>query len=280
MKYSVVINQFKRREYVEKAIESCLDLQKLPNEKLEVIVVTDFSLNMDQYANNPNYIENVVCKVSDIGYRYAQGLKRATGDWIFLLDDDDYFLPDKLDRYRYVREYIQVIKEYSGPRIRNIITDNKQKWSKWMKQVIKHHVDWHGSQYCFNNKFKQYLLANGIDTVDTSFDKYLFAMAMDDVEGLWLLKGTKTVKVNHSDSKMHSMTPEQKRDFYVRTVNMIMNVEIPSLYKNYTYDLNVFLSSGDKSCFNKIKDYLPLINRLYYEHIWKPYTENYTTDTS
>lgn len=268
MKYSVVINQFNRTKYVHRAIYSCQSLLKNKDDEVEIIVVSDFEIQSERKR-----ITNIVSDESAIGYRYAQGLKQATGDWIFLLDDDDYFLPDKLERYRNIDRHIQVIKEYSGPRIRNIITDKKQRWSKWLKQVIDYHVDWHGSQYCFNQAFKEKLFANDIESVNTSFDKYLFAVAMDDVEGLLLQNKTRTVKVNHADSKMHSMTAKDKRDFYIRTVEMISRVEIPSLYRDYVHDHNAFLATGHKGYYEKIEAYLPFINRFYYQHIWKPYAD-------
>ena len=264
MKYSIVINQFERLRFVDRAIQSCQSLSKHPDDTVEIIVVSDVEMN--RYGGQ---IKNIVIPESPIGYRYAQGLKVATGDWIFLLDDDDHFLPDKLQRYRNVPAGIQMIKEYSGPHIG--IPGQKETWKKWMKKVIKYHVDWHTSQYCFNQAFKDKLFANDIESVSVSFDKYLFAIAMYDVNGLLLLNKTRTVKVEHSDSRMHSMRAEQKRSFYEKTVEMISHVRIASPYKDYTYDLNAFLSSGDRKYFSHIKNYLPMMNRLYYEHLWKPY---------
>ena len=268
MKYSFVINQFNRTKYVHRAIQSCQRLTKNKDDTIEVIVVSDFEIRSEK-----NRIKNIVTPESAIGYRYAQGLKQATGDWIFLLDDDDYFLIDKLQRYKSIPNNIQVIKEYTGPRMHTDIADNKHTWKTWLKQVIDHHIDWHGSQYCFNQQFKEKLFANDIQSVNTSFDKYLFAIAMDDIQSLWLLNLTRTVKVNHPDSKMHSMTSKDKRDFYLRTINMISHVQIPSLYKDYTYDLNAFLATGHAGYYEKIKEYLPLLHRIYYQHIWKPYAD-------
>lgn len=102
---SVIIPFYNREEYIDEAVQSVL-AQTL--EPLEIIIVNDCSREasrryLDRYRD--------VCKVIDLpknvglaGSRNA-GLRQARGEFIALLDDDDVWLPRKLEiQRRYMDE--------------------------------------------------------------------------------------------------------------------------------------------------------------------------------
>ncbi len=103
---SVVISYCNREEYIDEAIQSVL-AQTLP--PLEILIVNDGSREssrryLDRYAG--------VCTIIDlpvnVGLSVArnEGIRRARGRFIAFLDDDDLWLPEKLEKQlRYMAEH-------------------------------------------------------------------------------------------------------------------------------------------------------------------------------
>jgi len=97
---SVIIPYYNREEFIDEALQSVLTQTLKP---LEIIVVNDCSREssrryLDRYAG--------VCTILDLkvnvglsGSRNA-GIRAASGQFIALLDDDDYWLPQKLELQR------------------------------------------------------------------------------------------------------------------------------------------------------------------------------------
>jgi glycosyltransferase involved in cell wall biosynthesis len=103
MKASILINNYNYEKYLEKAIESALN-QTYKN--IEVIVYDDGSKD-----NSVNIIKGYSEKIIPIiNENYGKGhcwnqinaineaFKKSTGDIIFLMDSDDFFLPSKVER--------------------------------------------------------------------------------------------------------------------------------------------------------------------------------------
>jgi glycosyltransferase involved in cell wall biosynthesis len=97
---SVIIPYYNREEFIDDAVKSVLAQTLQP---LEMIIVNDCSREssrryLDRYAN--------VCRILDLprnvglaGSRNA-GIREARGRFIALLDDDDIWLPEKLEVQR------------------------------------------------------------------------------------------------------------------------------------------------------------------------------------
>ena len=100
MKFSVVITTFNRWQLLERSILSALQ-QTIP---CEVVVIDDYSTDGTELA-----IQNLLKTSGDrliyhrqpqnLGHSTAvnQGVKLATGDWIKLVDDDDYLASNCLE---------------------------------------------------------------------------------------------------------------------------------------------------------------------------------------
>lgn len=97
MKVSVIIPAYNAENYVATAIESCLNQTWPPS---EVIVVDDASEDRtaDIAGSYPSPVQ-VIRLVDNLGVSGARnrGIAASTGDWIALLDADDWFLPSKLE---------------------------------------------------------------------------------------------------------------------------------------------------------------------------------------
>ena len=99
IKFSVVITTKNRHELLEKAICSVL-AQTVGG--VECIVVDDASVDETQsiYENDNRIVYVRIDAKDSHGGNYArnQGLARATGEFVSFLDDDDEWMPDKLEK--------------------------------------------------------------------------------------------------------------------------------------------------------------------------------------
>lgn len=94
---SILINNYNYGRFLRDAIDSALH-QTYPN--TEVIVVDDGSTD-DSRAIIASYRERVIPVLKDNGGQasaFNAGFAASRGEWIFLLDSDDIFLPEKAER--------------------------------------------------------------------------------------------------------------------------------------------------------------------------------------
>jgi teichuronic acid biosynthesis glycosyltransferase TuaG len=114
---SVVIPYCNREQHIDEAIQSFLAQTFQP---LEIIIVNDCSREssrryLDRYAG--------VCSIIDlpvnVGLAAArhEGIPRTRGQFVAFLDDDDVWLPEKLERQRqYMAEHPRcVARRLSAP---------------------------------------------------------------------------------------------------------------------------------------------------------------------
>ncbi|MEE3153339.1 MAG: glycosyltransferase [Candidatus Neomarinimicrobiota bacterium] len=97
MNISVIIPTFNRRQTLDRAIDSILSQTYQP---YEIIVVDDGSTDGTADWLSANYSSLQIIQQSNKGVSSARnaGINSARSDWIALLDSDDEWLPDKLDR--------------------------------------------------------------------------------------------------------------------------------------------------------------------------------------
>ena len=142
-----------------------------------------------------------------------------------------------------------------------------------MKRIIKKHVDWHISEYSFNKTFRDKLLEKGIEDVDASLDKFIFSIALEQ-KHLFLTRVKSKVHIEkHRDSKMSSMNKNDKTIFYARTAQIFTKAFMDEKilqndYTIYCVNLNMFLATKKKDYFDKAKQFMPLVNRLYYGFVY------------
>ncbi len=95
MKVSIIIATYNAEEYLNKAIESVLN-QNYQN--LELIIVDGLSKDntiniLDSYGDKIKYISEKDKGISDA---FNKGIKNSTGDFIYFLGADDFFLADNV----------------------------------------------------------------------------------------------------------------------------------------------------------------------------------------
>lgn len=139
VKISVIIPAYNEEKYVERCIES-VEMQDI--DCIEIICVDDCSTDrtIDIIKNAVDKYNNVIClrnpKNSGLSFSRNAGIKAARGEYILLLDADDWMEPNCLDRlYGYAKEreldilYFEYIQDYESE------ADKKQYEKEYFKSV-------------------------------------------------------------------------------------------------------------------------------------------------
>ncbi|MCH4816713.1 MAG: glycosyltransferase [Saccharolobus sp.] len=93
---SVIITAYNRKQFLLDAIKSVLN-QSLNRNEYEILVAKNFKDdNIDNYLYN-NKIKNISIFRSVNNSYIAEAVKLSSGEIISFLDDDDLFLPTKLE---------------------------------------------------------------------------------------------------------------------------------------------------------------------------------------
>jgi hypothetical protein len=115
MKASVVVIDYKRKKYILDALQSIKNQKGVDLNDIEIIVVKYYQdEKIDNYIkeNFPNYkIINLDPDDPDhyVGRTFSEGIKAASNNLIFLLEDDDMFTENKISR---IFEIVKKIKNY------------------------------------------------------------------------------------------------------------------------------------------------------------------------
>jgi glycosyltransferase involved in cell wall biosynthesis len=93
---SVIITAHNRREFLLEAVNSALN-QTLPKDEYEIIVVKNFEdERIDKFLEERN-VKNIVTKEEPLGAKIVKGVEESRGEVVSFLDDDDLWLPQKLE---------------------------------------------------------------------------------------------------------------------------------------------------------------------------------------
>jgi Glycosyltransferases, probably involved in cell wall biogenesis len=105
---SVIITAHNRREFLLEAVNSALN-QTLPKDEYEVIVVKNFEDERIDKFLEEHGVKNIVTNGGPFGADLARGVEESKGEVISLLDDDDLWLPQKLEKVKQVFQDENVI---------------------------------------------------------------------------------------------------------------------------------------------------------------------------
>lgn len=132
-KVSVVIPTYKRNELLEKAINSVITQTY---EHLEIIIIDDNGYE-NEYRKKNRQLEKKLKNHSNIKFFYPStnlggsnarnyGVLKSDGDYISFLDDDDYFLPNKVEIM-----LKQLLKTNSEMAYSYVISNKGELWEKY-----------------------------------------------------------------------------------------------------------------------------------------------------
>jgi len=103
---SVILPTYNRKHTLQRSIGSILNQTYRPS---EIIIIDDGSSDGSSELIESDYPNIRLIKQSNSGVSSARnkGIKNSKGQWIALMDSDDEWLPDKLEKQ------VQALKEYS-----------------------------------------------------------------------------------------------------------------------------------------------------------------------
>jgi glycosyltransferase involved in cell wall biosynthesis len=155
-KVSVIIPSYNRFKFLLHAIKS---VKEQTHKNVQIIVINDASTEKEYKEFNFEelgvYIihleENSYKKFgySNLGYVRNQGIQKATGDYVAFLDDDDYWLPTKLE------EQLKVMATYDCK-----MSSTNGYFTYWNKEgglFNINKIDTYRNIYNFNHIFSRYL---------------------------------------------------------------------------------------------------------------------------
>ncbi|MBX8634207.1 MAG: glycosyltransferase [Thermoplasmata archaeon] len=91
---SVLIVAYDRKEYISRAIHSVM-CQTLSNDFYEIIVITNFEI--DPLLVDAGRLKVMYSNTREIGPKISEALKLCNGEILSFLEDDDIWLPNKLE---------------------------------------------------------------------------------------------------------------------------------------------------------------------------------------
>ena len=104
----IITTAHNRREFLLDAVNSALN-QTLPKDEYEIIVVKNFEdERIDKFLEEHN-VKNIVTNEGPLGAKIARGVEESKGEVISLLEDDDLWLPQKLEKVKRVFQDENVI---------------------------------------------------------------------------------------------------------------------------------------------------------------------------
>jgi hypothetical protein len=261
MKASVVVIDYKRKKYILDALQSIKNQKGIDLNDIEVIVVKYYQdEKIDNYIkeNFPNYkIINLDPDDPDhyVGRTFSEGIKAASNNLIFLLEDDDMFTENKISR---IFEIVKNIKydEYMIIHKAIVIYDSKEKPFKKMELINgnnssrilyikdkdklidylrKIHYPVDDGLSCYFNKNKKliklnepltYLRRHSENLTNGKFDRQMLETALQDHQYIYEETGCK----DQIDKVIG----------YKIQLNLIYNANYKISLKEYVEDLSIF----------------------------------------
>ena len=259
MKASVIVIDYKRKKYILDALQSIKNQKGIDLNDIEVIVVKYYQdEKIDNYIkeNFPNYkIINLDPNDPDhyIGRTFSEGIKAASNNLIFLLEDDDMFTENKISRiFEIVKnikydEYlifhkIIVTHDWKGRPFKKpkyikgndscIILNikDKDKLIDYLRKIY-YAVD-NGLLCYFNKKIIKldepltYFRRHGENLTSGKFDKQMLELALHDHQYIY----EKTKCKNQIDRIIS----------YKIQLNIVYNTNYKISIKEYVEDLSIF----------------------------------------
>jgi len=199
---TVVIVCYDRKKFILKAISSALN-QTLDKTKYEIIVVKAFKdETIDKFIKIHN-IKNIYSPNKREGFRLSIALKRAKGEVIALLDDDDEFAPKKLEIiYKYfienpnldfyhnnfysINESGKIIAKPNDTNSKRVIkASNEREKLNLLNNIETFHPEQNASAMAVRKR----LLLNNITNlkkITVALDGFLFLIGLAEGKELWI----------------------------------------------------------------------------------------------
>jgi len=248
---SVIITAHNRKEYILEAVNSVLS-QTLERSKYEIIVVKNyFDDKIDNFLSE-NSIINLYTDEISLGTKMVYGIEKSRGDIICFLEDDDLFIPEKLEIvYNFFKKYEDLVYLHNN----DYFIDEKGNPAKfWVKDISKDIIFDHfknlnelfklqGYGLYFNmssiniRKNKILLYLGNLKRINLSTDDFMFFISTLEEPRLIILSKEKLTKY-----RIHQST-----SIYLdEDINKLLNDNI-KMEKNHLHSYTVIMSLVEKN---------------------------------
>lgn len=268
---SVIIPTYKRANYIDRAIQSILNQTY---KEIEIIVVDDndpdteyrkeLEKKMEKYQSNKKikYIKHEKNKNGAVARN--TGIKIAKGSYITFLDDDDYFLPNRLE---IMVKKLDNNKGYDCAYSSNIVTRNKKiigsneaiKSGKMKKELLL-------GDFSFGSGSNMFFRADAIKKIngfDESFNRHqdietmlrFFNIGKILAVNEYLLVKTQDDRSNEPDINKYIQIKEHYFKSFSKDIEQLNENEQKRFYKNnYLQLLYTCIRLKKKDLYKKYKN--------------------------
>ncbi len=292
---SIIIPTYNYAGYIKEAIDSVLN-SNFPQDEVEIIVIDDGSTD-----NTGEVLSNYHDKIK-YTYQTNQGKAKATqigidqslGKYIFNLDADDYFLPDKLQKVVNIFELYSEVVHVAHPAIcwhsedqqrpeaipENILNQNisgKELLSYFYKEKILF-----GGGSTFSAKASTLKSLNIPQSVDMYIDEYLLLFTLNQGNSFFIREPLSIWRIHKKNFSGNNKKSEQDNHKAIRmlsnmqavldsTLNSDLPEEIKEIHRLRTKIAQiVYEESLNKKSFSSVIDlWAYVINNLNHVPKWE-----------
>ena len=165
-KVSIIMAAYNAEQTIRQAIDSVLAQTYVD---FELLVIDDCSKDatcsiVKQYTENDARIR-LICNSGNVGVSQTRlnGLKEATGDWIAVLDSDDAWLPEKLEKQMKLQRQTKAVLLYTGSTYMNEVGE-PVKWflnvseTVTYRQLLKQNILSNSSSLCRKDIYEKHYM--------------------------------------------------------------------------------------------------------------------------
>ena len=235
-KLSVIVTAYNRKEFLLEALQSAVN-QTLPRDSYEIICIKNFNdQKIDKYIKDNEIIS--IVEEGTIGEYLYLAAKKAKGEILVFLDDDDLISKDKLERVNFAFSRYNTIDFYHNSQLKG---ENPQKdFSRLYEKKFKI------VRYPYKNSFKYLKIAtfnlssiaikkcilfshlNELKSVIASQDSFMLIISLISKTDIFIDDGKYTFYRLHSNNISYSKSLEKNLRFN-------KEIELPALL----YQLNL-----------------------------------------
>ena len=259
---SVIVTAYNRKEFLKDALESLL-MQNLPEDQFEVILITNFEYNTEDYK-----FLRIKHKVMEGSFReyLVNGVELSEGQIICFMDDDDIFMENKLNNVRKIfQTYPEV--DYYRHNFKEVDYNLKPIWRNSVKHVKKtifttsslfknNLIYLTFNEVFFNSStiaFRKPIFQTGIDksfSKDGAPDLMLWIIAIINANAIYIDKDEFSLYRIHKNSAIHSDKSKEEHNCIPNEDNsLILNLEVDNQGRKALLDFIVLKSEVLSSLF-------------------------------
>jgi glycosyltransferase involved in cell wall biosynthesis len=209
VRISVIVTAYNRKRYLLGAVKSALN-QTLPRDHYEVIVIKNFRDDLIDSKLNEWGVTNLYSESVGYGAKIYEALQAAKGEVISFLDDDDEFLPGKLQAvyeafkrgvvyYHNSQQFINESGRVLGARKGNSYIIESRDKPRYLPFFVHYEADFNSSSTAVARELlKEY--ASYLKDLETAPDTFCFVVSLVS-DGSLVLDGRPLTRFRQSSSQ-------------------------------------------------------------------------------